>query len=177
ADRRCQDRPGRSDGRKPAPRRDEAARDEDQAPRRRVYFGEEGRAPEDFVAKRHTKPFVRRDADDQPARSFGQRPERPAPAGKKPFEKKPFGKKPFGDKARPPREDDERRPAGARPKRDFADRPRGPRPEGGSRPSRDREFTGTPRGPRRGDAGAERPAFAPRTRPESERGEGAAFPG
>ena len=186
AERPRQDRPGRFDSRKPAPRREERRDDEYQPPARQIHFDEDGRAPEEFVAKRHTKPFARRDADDQPARTYGQRPERPAKpasAGKKPFEKKPFAKKPFGDKPfgdkprGPSREDDDRRPAGERPKRYFGDRPRGPRPEGGSRPPRDREFTGTPRGPRRGDAGAERPAFAPRTRPESERGEGAAFRG
>jgi len=189
AERPRQDRPGRFDSRKPAPRRDERREDEYKPPARQIHFGEDGRAPEEFVAKRHTKPFARRDADDQPARTYGQRPERPARAekpasvGKKPFEKKPFAKKafgdkPFGDKPRGPRrEADDRRPAGERPKRDFGDRPRGPRPEGGSRPPRDREFTGTPRGPRRGDAEAGRPAFAPRTRPESERGEGAAFRG
>lgn len=224
AERPRQDRPGRADSRKPV-RVDLRREEEEMAPPRRIHFDEDGRAPEDFVAKRHTRLSSRPDADDQPASSFGKR----APAAKKPFgekkpfgdkksfgekksfgdkkpfgeksfgdrkpfgEKKPFEKKTFGDKPRggPRRDGDERparsfsdRPAGARPaagrserpSRDFGDRPaRGPRPEGG-RPPRDREFTGTPRGPRRSDAGAER-SFAPRTRPDSERGAGAAFKG
>jgi 23S rRNA pseudouridine2605 synthase len=211
AERPRQDRPGRFDSRKPAPRREE--HDEDLAPPRHIHFDEDGRAPEEFVQKRLGKPGWR-DPEDQSARTFGKKPER-APGGKKPFEKKAFGdkpafgKKPFGDKpafdkARSPRrEDGERpkrsygdRPASARPAegrserpaRDFGDRPRrddapkrpyGARPEGGARPPRDREFTGTPRGPRRGEAGAnEVPrSFAPRLRPDNERGEGAAFKG
>jgi 23S rRNA pseudouridine2605 synthase len=224
AERPRQDRPGRFDSRKPAPKRDE--RDEEKAPPRHVHFDEDGRAPEEFVQKRLGKPGWR-DPDDQPARTFGKKPER-APGGKsfgdkkgfgdkKPFDKKPFGDKPafakksygdkpafakksFGDKPAfdkprgPRREDGDRpkrpygdRPAGARPSadrserptRDFGDRARGPRPEGGARPPRDREFTGTPRGPRRSDAGAGEGArsFEPRLRPDSERGEGAAFKG
>ncbi|KRA56049.1 pseudouridine synthase [Devosia sp. Root635] len=183
-----QDRPGRFDSRKPAPKRlDE--RDEEMAPPRHIHFDEDGRAPEEFVAKRNTRIVKRPDRDDQSAKSFGKAAPRPAgkPSGdKKSFgDKKPFGKKPFGDKTRGPRRDDDRRPAGARagaerserPGKSFGDRPRGPRPEGGARPPRDREFAGTPRGPRRSDAGAERPAreFTPRLRPDSERGEGAAF--
>src|SRR5690606_15540636 len=119
-------------------------------PPRRIHFDEDGRAPEDFVEKRHTRLGKRPDRDDQPASSFGKAA--PRPAGKKRFgDKKPFEKKPFGDKPRGPRRDDDRA---------------------------ERKFTGTPRGPRRGDAAAaERPAFAPRVRPESEKGEGAAFRG
>ncbi len=171
AERPRQDRPGRFDRSKPAPRREERRDDDYAPPPRRIHFAEDGRAPEEFVAKRHTRVVQRRDRDDQAASTFGKAPPRPAkPAGDKPFGdkksfgKKPFGeKKPFGDKPRGPRRDD--------------DRPRGARPEGG-RPPRDRDFTGTPRGPRRGDAAAaERPARAPRLRPDSERGEGAAFKG
>lgn len=205
-DRPRQDRPGRFDSRKPAPKRVEARDDEEVAPPRRIHFDEDGRAPEDFVQKRNTKPTAWRDPDDQPAKTFGKKPERPAkkdfgdkksfgdkkPFGaKKPYEKKSFGDKPVFDKARGPRREDgdrPKRPYGDRPKRDFGDRPagksfgdrpRGPRPEGGSRPPAGREFTGTPRGPRRGEAAAERPArtFEPRLRPDSERGEGAAFKG
>ncbi|HEY8577927.1 MAG TPA: pseudouridine synthase [Devosia sp.] len=181
AERPRQDRPGRSDGRKPMARREERRDDEDMAPPRRIHFDEDGRAPEEFVAKRNTRLVQRPDRDDQPARSFGKAAPRPVggkPAGgKKPFgDKKPFEKKAFGDKPRGPRRDDDRRPAGARP--DFSDRPRGGRPEGGSRPPQGREFTGTPRGPRRGDPPAgERSAFTPRLRPDSEKGEGAAFRG
>jgi 23S rRNA pseudouridine2605 synthase len=216
AERPRQDRPGRFDGRKPAPKRDE--REEEMAPPRHIHFDDDGRAPEEFVQKRSGKPGWR-DPEDQPARTFGKKPERAAGAksfgANKPFEKKafgdkpPFGKKSFGDKSAfdkprgPRREDGDRpkrpygdRPASARPAadrserpaRDFGDRPRrddapkrpySPRPEGGARPPRDREFTGTPRGPRRSDAGAsEAPrSFAPRLRPDSERGEGAAFKG
>lgn len=177
-----QDRPGRFDSRKPAAKRAEIREEADMAPPRRVHFDEDGRAPEDFVAKRHTKPTAWRDPDDQPARTFGQKPARPEggkknfgdkkdfgdkkPYEKKPYEKKSFGGKPTFDKARGPRRED-------------GDRPRGPRPEGGNRPPAGREFTGTPRGPRRGEAAAERPArtYEPRLRPESERGEGAAFKG
>jgi 23S rRNA pseudouridine2605 synthase len=172
AERPRQDRPGRFDSRKPAPKREEARDDEYAPPPRRVHFDEDGRAPEEFVAKRHTRIVKRPDRDDQSAATFGKAAPRP-PAGKKsfgdkkPFEKKPFEKKSFGDKPRGPRREDDR-----------GDRPRGPRPEGG-RPARDRAFTGTPRGPRREDAGAERPArvFTPRLRPDTERGEGAAFKG
>ncbi|MCR6669877.1 pseudouridine synthase [Devosia ginsengisoli] len=183
AERPRQDRPGRFDSRKPAPRRDEARDDEYAPPPRRIHFDEEGRAPEEFVAKRGPKSFARRDPDDQPASTFGKRAPRLAGGGKsfgdkKPFgekksfgDKKPFEKRPFGDKPRGPRRDDDRRPAGA-----GAERPRSGRAEGG-RPPRDREFTGTPRGPRRGEAAAERPAYAPRLRPDSERGEAAAFKG
>ncbi|WP_162783693.1 pseudouridine synthase [Devosia naphthalenivorans] len=213
AERPRPDRPGRFDSRKPVAKRDE--REEDAAPPRHVHFDEDGRAPEEFVQKRLGKATAWRDPDDQPARTFGKKPER-APGAKKPFEKKPFEKKPFdkksfgdkpafgkksfGDKPAfdkprgPRREDGDRpkrpygdRPAGARPSadrserptRDFGERPRGPRPEGGARPPRDREFTGTPRGPRRSDAGAGEGArtFEPRLRPDSERGEGAAFKG
>jgi 23S rRNA pseudouridine2605 synthase len=216
AERPRQDRPGRFDGRKPAPKRDE--REEEMAPPRHIHFDDDGRAPEEFVQKRSGKPGWR-DPEDQPARTFGKKPERAAGAksfgAKKPLEKKAFGDKPafgkksFGDKPAfdkprgPRREDGDRpkrpygdRPAGARPAgdrserpaRDFGDRPRrddaskrpfGARPEGGARPPRDREFTGTPRGPRRSDAGAsEAPrSFAPRLRPDNERGEGAAFKG
>ncbi|GLQ10853.1 pseudouridine synthase [Devosia yakushimensis] len=218
AERPRQDRPGRFDSRKPAARRVDPRADEEMAPPRRIHFEEDGRAPEDFVAKRGGGKPAWRDPDDQSARTFGKRPERPAkPAGdKKSFgDKKPRAdKKSFGDKpafGKPRREGEDRpkrgfseRPARAggfaerseRPKRDFGDRPprrddagapqrgfaerpRGPRPEGG-RPPQDRAFTGTPRGPRRNDAAAgERPprSFAPRTRPDSERGEGAAFTG
>ena len=212
AERPRQDRPGRFDSRKPAPKRLETRYEDDNpAPPRRIHFDEDGRAPEEFVQKNFGKKFGRRDPDDQPASTFGKRPPRPAGAkpgfgDKKPFgDRKPFDKKAFGDKPRGPRrEDGDRpkrpygeRPAGARPfaerserpRRDFgdrpvgtggksfSDRPRGPRPEGG-RPPRDREFTGTPRGPRRGDAAAaERPAYTPRLRPDSERGAGAAFKG
>ncbi|KQX34784.1 hypothetical protein ASD04_15435 [Devosia sp. Root436] len=193
-----QDRPGRFDSRKPVSRREESRDDEYAPPPRHIYFDEDGRAPEEFVQKRGPKAFTRRDPDDQPASTFGKRPPRPAGGGKslgdkKPFgekksfgDRKPFEKKPFGDKTRGPRRDDERRLAGARagaerserPGRSFGDRPRAPRPEGGARPPRDREFAGTPRGPRRGDtAAAERPAYTPRVRPDSERGKGAAFKG
>jgi 23S rRNA pseudouridine2605 synthase len=161
AERPRQDRPGRFGDRKPLPRREEARDDEYAPPPRRIHFDEEGRAPEDFVAKRHTRIVQRPDRDDRPVSSFGKAAPRPA-GGKKPFgDKKPFAKKPFADR------DD-------RPARNGAGRP-----ETGARPPRGREFTGTPRGPRRGDAAAERPAreFAPRLRPESERGEGAAFKG
>ncbi|HWU18739.1 MAG TPA: pseudouridine synthase, partial [Devosia sp.] len=143
AERPRQDRPGRFDSRKPAPKRIDPRADEDMAPPRRIHFEEDGRAPEEFVAKRGSNRPAFRDPDDQPARTFGKRPERPAkPAG----DKKSFGdKKSLGDKksfAGKPRRDGE-----DRPKRDFGDRPRGPRPEGG-RPPQDRAFTGTPRGPR-----------------------------
>jgi 23S rRNA pseudouridine2605 synthase len=173
-----QDRPGRFDSRKPAPKRDERRDDEEMAPPRKVHFDEDGRAPEDFVAKRNTRIVKRPDRDDQSARNYGKAA--PRPAGKSFGDRKPFGeKKAFGDKPRGPRRDDDRRPPGARSERDFGDRPRGARPAGGSRPSAGREFTGTPRGPRRGDAAtaAERPAFTPRLRPDSEKGEGAAFKG
>jgi 23S rRNA pseudouridine2605 synthase len=176
AERPRQDRPGRFDSRKPLPKREE--RDEEMAPRRRIHFEDDGRAPEEYVQKRFGK-IGRRDPDDQPGRTFGQRPERPA-GGKKPFEKKAFGDKPafgkksFGDqpafdKPRGPRRED-----GDRPKRPF-----GARPEGGARPPRDREFTGAPRDPRRNDAAAAEGArtYTPRLRPESEKGEGAAFKG
>lgn len=184
AERPRQDRPGRFDSRKPAPRREQSRDDEYAPPPRRIHFDEEGRAPEEFVAKSHTRIAQRRDRDDQPASAFGKAPPRPArPAGgksfgdKKPFEKKPFEKKAFGDKSRGPRRDDDRRPAGARSGAERSERPRGPRAEGSARPPRSREFTGAPRGPRRGDAAAERPAYAPRVRPDSERGAGAAFKG
>ncbi|QDZ09360.1 pseudouridine synthase [Devosia ginsengisoli] len=167
AERPRQDRPGRFDSRKPTPKRDDARDDDYAPPPRRIHFDEDGRAPEDFVAKRNTRIVKRPDRDDQSAKSFGKPAPRPAgkPSGdkksfgdKKPFGKKPFEKKPFGDKPRGPRRDDD------------ATR--------GARHQRDREFTGTPRGPRRGDAAAaERPAYAPRLRPDSERGEGAAFKG
>jgi 23S rRNA pseudouridine2605 synthase len=183
AERPRQDRPGRFDTRKPMARRPEP-REEDMAPPRRIHFDEDGRAPEEFKQKNLGKRPGRPDPDEQPARNFGKRPERPAktdrPAkkdwdaksdrptrGAKPAfgdrpafgDKKPFGaKKPFGD--RPHREE------GDRPSRGFAERPRAGKPAG------DR-----PRAPRRTDApGAERPArsFAPRVRPDSERGAGAA---
>src|SRR5690554_5104648 len=164
ADRPRQDRPGRFDSRKPAAKRDQRQDDEYAPPPRHIHFDEDGRAPEEFVEKRHTRVVKRPDRDDQSASTYGKAAPRPAkPAGgKKPFgDKKSFGdKKPFGDK------------------KSFGDKPRGARPEAGARPPRGREFTGTPRGPRREDAGAgERPAFTPRLRPESERGEGAAFKG
>jgi len=228
AERPRQDRPGRFDSRKPVLQREE--REEDVAPPRHIHFDEDGRAPETFVQKRLGKGTAWRDPDDQPARTYGKKPER-APGAKsfgdkKPFEKKSFGDKPnfakksFGDKpayakksygdkpafdkARGPRpEGGDRpkrpygdRPASARPTgdrserptRDFGDRPRrdeapkrsyGGRPEGGARPPQGREFTGTPRGPRRSDAAAsDAPrSFEPRLRPDSERGEGAAFTG
>ena len=167
ADRPRQDRPGRFDSRKPAPRREEARDDEYAPPPRRIHFDEDGRAPEEFVAKRNTRIVKRPDRDDQSAMNYGKAAPRPA-GGKKPFgDKKPYEKKAFGDKSRGPRREDDR-----------GDRPRGPR-AASARPPQGREFTGTPRGPRRGDAGAERPAreFTPRLRPESERGEGAAFKG
>ena len=162
AERPRQDRPGRFDSRKPAPRHEQSRDDEYTPPPRRIHFDEDGRAPEEFVAKRSTRIVQRRDRDDQAASTFGKAPPRPTkPAGgKKPFDKKPFAdKKSFGDKPRGPRRDD--------------DRP------GGARPPRDREFTGSPRGPRRGDAAAAaaRPTRTPRLRPESERGEAAAFKG
>ena len=194
ADRPRQDRPGRFDSRKPATKREESRDDEYAPPPRRVHFDEDGRAPEEFVAKRNTRIVKRPDRDDQSALSYGKAAPRPA-GGKKPFgdkkpfgekksfgDKKPFEKKPFGDKTRGPRRDDDRRPAGARGGAERSERPAGKsfggRPEGGARLPRGREFTGTPRGPRRDEAGAgERPAFAPRVRPDSERGEGAAFKG
>jgi 23S rRNA pseudouridine2605 synthase len=173
AERPRQDRPGRFDSRKPMQKREEP-RDEYAPPARHIHFDEDGRAPEEFVAKRNTRIVKRPDRDDQSASSYGKSAPR-APGGKKPFaDKKPFGdkkpyeKKAFGDKPRGPRREDDR-----------GDRPRGPRPEGG-RPPQGREFTGTPRGPRRGDAAeANAPArvYTPRLRPESERGEGAAFKG
>jgi 23S rRNA pseudouridine2605 synthase len=178
AERPRQDRPGRFDARKPAPKRFEE-REEEIAPPRRIIF-DDGRE-EEFVQKNLGKKPARRDPDDQSARSFGKRPERPA-GGKKSFgDKKPFGAKPAFDKPRGPRRDD-----ADRPKRSFADRPATSkavsarvaasksygdrtRPEGAARP--DRAFTGTPRGPRRQDAAAARPQreYAPRTRPDSER--------
>ena len=192
AERPRVDRPGRFGDRKPMGKRlDPRREDEDRAPPRRIHFDEDGRAPEDYVEKRNTKAFARRDPDDQPARSFGKRPERPAGDRKSLGDKKPFEKKAFGDKPRGPRREDGDRPKrdfgdrpprrdGGAPDTSFSDRPRGPRPEGG-RPPRDREFTGAPRGPRRNDAAAsagDRPPrreYTPRTRPDSERGEGAAL--
>ena len=201
AERPRQDRPGRADSRKPVTKRFDPSAEEDMAPPRRIHFDDDGRAPEDFKAKRLGSKPAWRDPDDQPASTYGQRP------AKKPFEKKAFGdkksfgdKKPFGekksfgdrkpfgdkpafDKSRGPRRDGDR-PAGARPFGDrserpaggksFGDRPRAARPESGVRP--DRAFTGTPRGPRRSDADADR-VFTPRLRPDSERGDGAAFKG
>ena len=152
AERPRQDRPGRFDSRKPAAKWEPLREEENAPPPRRIHFDEDGRAPEDFVAKRHTRLTQRPDRDDQSARSFGKAAPRPA-GGKKPSAgKRPFEKKPVGD----------------RPARDQT-----------ARPPRDREFTGTPRGPRRTDAAAERAprAYTPRLRPESERGEGAAFKG
>ncbi|QQR35880.1 pseudouridine synthase [Devosia oryziradicis] len=174
AERPRQDRPGRFDSRKPMPRREEARDDDYTPPPRKVHFDEDGRAPEDFVAKRNTRIVKRPDRDDQSAKNFGKAAPRPGGKSfgdKKPFgdkksfgDKKPFEKKPFGDKPRGPR-------------REEGDRPRGARPEGG-RPPQGREFTGTPRGPRRGDAAAAAPReYTPRLRPDSEKGEGAAFKG
>lgn len=152
AERPRQDRPGRFDSRKPAPKRDERRDDDYLPPPRRIHFDEDGRAPEEFVAKRNTRIVNRPDRDDQSARTFGKAAPRPT------------GKKPFGDKPRGPR-------------REESDRPRAARPEGG-RPPQGREFTGTPRGPRRGDAAGAAPReYTPRLRPESEKGEGAAFKG
>ncbi|HWV19652.1 MAG TPA: pseudouridine synthase, partial [Devosia sp.] len=96
AERPRQDRPGRFDSRKPTKRVDPRA-EEEMAPPRHIHFDEDGRAPEEFVAKRGGNKPAWRDPDDQPARTFGKRPERPA---KPAFgEKKSFGdKKPFGDK-------------------------------------------------------------------------------
>jgi 23S rRNA pseudouridine2605 synthase len=162
AERPRQDRPGRFDSRKPMPKREEVRDDEYAPPPRKVHFDEDGRAPEDFVAKRNTRIVKRPDRDDQSAKNFGKAA--PRPAGKSFGDKKPFDKKPFGDKPRGPRRED-------------GDRPRGARPEGG-RPPRDRKFAGTPRGPRRGDAAATAPReYTPRLRPDSEKGEGAAFKG
>jgi len=173
-----QDRPGRFDSRKPMPKREESRDDEYAPPPRRVHFDEDGRAPEEFVEKRNTRVVKRPDRDDQSAMTFGKAAPRPA-GGKKPFgEKKSFGdKKPFGDKKS---FGDKKAYGDKKPyeKKAFGDKPRGPRPEGG-RPPQGREFVGTPRGPRREDAGAERPPreFTPRLRPDSERGEAAAFKG
>jgi 23S rRNA pseudouridine2605 synthase len=173
AERPRQDRPGRFDSRKPGPRRPEP-REEYEAPPRRVIF-DDGRE-EEFVAKRSTRAPAFRDRDDQPARTFGKAPERPAkPAFDKPrgprredgdrSGPRSFGDKPkrsFGD--RPGGKSFGDRPGGGK---SFGDRPRGPRPEGGAaRPSR--EFTGTPRGPRRGDAERPQRDFQPRTRAEAE---------
>jgi 23S rRNA pseudouridine2605 synthase len=172
AERPRQDRPGRFDSRKPVAKREEA-RDEYAPPPRHIHFDEDGRAPEEFVAKRNTRIVKRPDRDDQSAATFGKAAPRPA-GGKKPFgDKKSFGdKKPFGDK----KSFGDKKPY---EKKSFGDKPRGPRREDdrGGRPPQGREFTGTPRGPRR--SGAERPAreFTPRLRPDSERGEGAAFKG
>lgn len=191
AERPRQDRPGRFDSRKPVPQRLDSRREEEAEARpRRIHFDEEGRAPEEFKAKR-SGGFRPRDPDDQPASSFGKRPPRPA-GGKsvgdkkpfekkafgdrKPFDKKPFEKKAFGDKPRGPRREDGDRPRrdfADRPKREFGDRPprdfgdRPPRRDGGARPPRDGDKFAEARGPRR--------EYAPRTRPDSERGEGAAF--
>ncbi|WP_248305232.1 pseudouridine synthase [Devosia sp. 1566] len=191
AERPRQDRPGRFDNRKPGPRRVEE-REEYEAPPRRVIF-DDGRE-EEFVAKRSTRAPAFRDRDDQPARSFGKAPERPAkPAFDKPrgprredgdrSGPKSFGDKPkrsFGD--RPGGKSFGDRPGGkafgdrsggksfgGRPggNKSFGDRPRPPRPEGGAeRPSR--EFTGTPRGPRRSDAERPQRDFQPRTRADAE---------
>jgi 23S rRNA pseudouridine2605 synthase len=192
AERPRQDRPGRFDSRKPGPKRLEA-REEEEAPPRRVIF-DDGRE-EEFVAKRSTRAPTFRDPDDQPARTFGQKPERaPKPAFDKPGTprredgdkpKRSFGDRPggksFGD--RPGGKSFGDRPGGksfgARPggNKSFGDRSvtksfgdrsaRPPRPEGGAeRPAR--EFTGTPRGPRRGDAERPQRDFQPRTRAEAE---------
>src|SRR5690606_33132205 len=177
------------DSRKPMAKREEVRDDEYAPPPRRVHFDEdEGRASEEFVAKLNTRVVKRPDRDDQPVSSFGKAAPRPA-GGKKPFgEKKPFGDKkpfednksfddktPFGDKkpfgAKQPFD---KKPFGERPTRDGAGRP-----EGGARPPQGREFVGTPRRPRRSDAGADGAPreFTPRVRPDSERGDGAAFKG
>jgi 23S rRNA pseudouridine2605 synthase len=181
AERPRQDRPGGSGGRRPPPRPLDNRRDEEDAgPPRRVHFADDdGRAPEEFVAKRHTKGFVPRDRDDQPARSFGQRPaptdrkpfDKKAPRDGKSFEKKTFEKKPFDKKPF------DRKPFDKKP---YGDKPRGPRPQGDER----RGGAG-PRGPVRSERPSrdfgERPATArptehrPRPRPDNERGAGAAF--
>ena len=175
AERPRQDRPGRFDSRRPAPKKFDDRPDEDAPPPRRVIF-DDGRE-EVFVQKRF-KSTAFRDPDDQSAKTFGQRPAKPARA-------------PRADGAsRPARSDGPAKPRGdfkGGPKRDFGDRSARPTSKAvgarvaasksfGERPRRDdaagvrpdRAFTGTPRGPRRNDAGAER-AFAPRTRPDHER--------
>ncbi|HTN63983.1 MAG TPA: hypothetical protein VL147_20910, partial [Devosia sp.] len=203
AERPRQDRPGRFDSKRPAPKKFDDRAEEDLAPPRRVIF-EDGRE-EEFVQKRYGKKPGFRDPDDQSAKTFGQRPAKPARAPRAEGAARPSRTdgpaKPRGDFKGPKRE------FGARPapsravasrvaaSKSYGDRPRS-RPEGDTRPERDatsgrpdRAFTGTPRGPRRNDVGAER-AFAPRTRPDqdrprrddaprtrpdSERGEGARF--
>ncbi|MEO8685043.1 MAG: pseudouridine synthase, partial [Devosia sp.] len=125
AERPRQDRPGRFDSKKPAPKKfDDRAAEEEMAPPRRVIF-DDGRE-EEFVQKRYGKSPGFRDPDDQPARTFGKSPDRPA---------KP---------ARAPRAEGASRPARSdgppRPSRDAAGKPRGdfkgPKREFGDRPAR-----------------------------------------
>jgi len=157
AERPRQDRPGRFDARKSVPKRFDDTPEEEMAPPRRIIF-DDGRE-EDFVQKRSGKATTWRDPDDQPARTFGQRPERPA---------KP---------ARTPRAEGASRPARSdgppRPSRDAAGKPRGdfkgPKREFGDRPARPtskavsgrvaaaKSYGERPRGPRPEGDFADRP--------------------
>lgn len=172
------DRPGRFDTRPAArPRRPEAEADE--APARKIHFGD-GREPAEFKDKDYGK----KRREERP----GAGPPERAPAWREGAQRpgRTFGEKPkrdFGERPRAPRADGERpraarrdyaaadarpkRDFGERPKRDFAERPRPPRAEGDrSRPPREaadgkrppRSFGDKPRTPRASaPAGGEAP--------------------
>jgi len=176
-------RPGRFDAPPPRPPKGRgfAGAERPAGPVRQVHF-DDGRAPEDFVAKTYGKKGRPEDGEDKPfgrgprpggsdRPDRGERPDRPD-RGDRP-------QRSFGDKPSRPFGDRPARPFGDRPARPFADktrpahsdRPRPPR-DGGDRPQR---ADGPPRGPRpgagrppRGDrpeaeSGEKRPFFRPRT--------------
>ena len=123
AERPRQDRPGRFDPRKPAPKKfDDRAAEEEMAPPRKVIF-DDGRE-EEFVQKRYGKKPSFRDSDDQPARTFGQRPDKPARAPRAEGAARPAR----SDGPPRPRRDDAGKPRGdfKGPKREFGDRPARP---------------------------------------------------
>ena len=184
------DRPGRPGARDGDERRGPRDRDDGLPMRaRRIHFDEDGRAPEAFVPKGPGRP--RGDADDQPARTFGQRPERSErPGGRKSFGDKP-GRGSFGDR---PKRDFGDKPArgnfGDRPKRDFGDKP--PRGNFGDRPKRDfgdkpargnfgdrpkRDFGDKPARGSFGDRPPRRDGDKPTSRPFGEKPRGAPRPG
>lgn len=97
-------------------------RDEDRPARpRRIHFDDDGRAPELYEARGTGRP--RADRDDQPARGFGQRGDRPDRGARPARADRPEGRSSFGD--RPQRGNRPDSPRGDRPSRgDFADRPK-----------------------------------------------------
>lgn len=159
-----QDRPGRTDTGARLPAKSRFADKGDSAPPRRIIF-EDGRE-EAFVAKTYGKKPAR---DDAPRKAgIGK----DAPRGARPASQS------FGDKPRGPRRDD----AGAdRPQRPFASAAeRGARPvgfaeQGERRPKRPAYGDRPPRDNRPARPDSDRPARAPQTRPDSERGEAARY--